>query len=40
LDGDVAAAGSDFEVLENLRKLAYTEQVDEPQQLELWRNEQ
>lgn len=39
LDGDVAAAGSDFEVLENLRKLAFTEQVDAPQQLEIWRNE-
>jgi adenine-specific DNA methylase len=39
LDGDVAAAGSDFEVLENLRKLAFTEHVDAPQQLEIWRNE-
>jgi hypothetical protein len=39
LDGDVAAAGSDFEALENLRKLAFTEQVDAPQQLEIWRNE-
>jgi putative DNA methylase len=37
LYGDVAASGSDFEVLEHLRRLAYTEQVDEPAQLDLWR---
>jgi hypothetical protein len=36
LEGDLAAAGSDFEALENLRKLAFTEQVDPPKQLELW----
>ena len=36
LEGDLAAAGSDFEALENLRKLAFTEQVDAPKQLELW----
>jgi hypothetical protein len=36
LDGDLAAAGSDFEALENLRKLAFTDQVDPPKQLELW----
>ena len=39
LDGEVAASGSDFEALENLRRLAYAAQVDAPQQLELWRNE-
>jgi len=38
LDGEVAASGSDFETLENLRRLAYAAQVDVPQQLELWRN--
>jgi putative DNA methylase len=38
LDGDLAAAGSDFEALENLRKLAFSEQISEPQQLELWRD--
>ncbi|MGE0713881.1 MAG: DUF1156 domain-containing protein [Alphaproteobacteria bacterium] len=37
LDGDVAAAGGDFEALENLRRLAFREQVDEPRQLDLWR---
>jgi len=39
LDGDVAAAGNDFEALEKLRRLAFTEQVDAPTQLEIWRNE-
>ena len=37
--GDAAAQGSDFEVLENLRRLAYAEHVDEPKQLGLWREE-
>ena len=37
LEGDLAAAGSDFEALENLRRLAFTDQVDAPRQLELWR---
>lgn len=32
-------AASDFEALENLRRLAFTEQIDEPQQLELWAKE-
>lgn len=36
LDGDLDSASSDFEALENLRKLAFSEQVDEPKQLELW----
>jgi hypothetical protein len=36
LDGDLAAAGSDFEALENLRRLAFTGRVDPPKQLELW----
>lgn len=38
LVGDLAAAGSDFEALENLRRLAFTQQVDEPKQLELWKD--
>jgi hypothetical protein len=29
--------GSDFEALENLRRLAFTEHVDEPAQLQLWK---
>jgi hypothetical protein len=39
LEGDVAEFGSDFEALENLRKLAFTEDVDEPEQLKLWKEE-
>jgi putative DNA methylase len=37
LEGDVAAQGSDFEVLENLRRLAFSDKVDEPKQLDLWK---
>jgi hypothetical protein len=36
LDGDLAANASDFEALEKLRRLAFSEQVDEPKQLEIW----
>ena len=36
LDGDLAGSGSDFEALENLRRLAFSAQVDEPKQLEMW----
>jgi len=39
LEGDAAAQGSDFEVLENLRRLAFSDRVDEPKQLDLWREE-
>jgi hypothetical protein len=35
--GLVSEAASDFEALEMLRRLAFTEQVDEPSQLELWK---
>jgi putative DNA methylase len=35
-EGPVAASASDFEVLENLRRLAYTERIAEPEQLKLW----
>ena len=35
LDGDVAA-GSDFEALEKLRTLAWSDRVSPPKQLELW----
>ncbi len=37
LDGDLAKAGSDFEQLENLRRLHFAGDVDEPSQLELWK---
>lgn len=39
LEGDAAAQGNDFEVLENLRRLAFSDRVDEPKQLDLWREE-
>jgi putative DNA methylase len=39
LEGDVAEFGNDFEALENLRKLAFASDVDEPQQLQLWKEE-
>jgi putative DNA methylase len=32
-------AASDFEALENLRRLAFTEQIDQPKQLDLWAEE-
>ena len=38
LEGDVAASGDDFEALYNLSRLAYREQIDEPEQLKLWRS--
>ena len=39
LEGDVAASGSDFEALYNLARLAYGDQIDEPEQLKLWRDD-
>jgi len=36
LPGDVAGAGSDFDALEKLRRLAFTDRVEAPEQLELW----
>ena len=35
----LAAAGSDFEVLEHLRRLAFSDRVNEPEQLKLWRDD-
>lgn len=35
----LAGSGSDFEALENLRRLAFADRVDEPQQLSLFRTE-
>ena len=37
LTGDVGAASNDFEALYKLSRLAYSEQVNEPDQLTLWR---
>ncbi len=36
LDGDVGAASNDFEALENLRRLALSDDVPAPVQLKLW----
>ena len=38
LEGELAAAGSDFAALEGLRRLAFRDSIDEPQQLALWRD--
>lgn len=39
LKGKVAAAADDFEVLYKLSRLAYGDQIDEPDQLKLWQEE-
>jgi putative DNA methylase len=36
--GDIAASASDFDILENVRRLSYADQVDEPNQLALWKD--
>ena len=38
LAGDVAAASDDFEALYKLSRLAYSDQIPEPDQLTLWRS--
>ena len=38
LPTEVAGAGSDFEALEKLRRLAFSQQVEAPKQLELWQS--
>ena len=37
LTGDAAAAGSDFEALYHLYRLAWSREIDEPDQLRFWR---
>ena len=39
LDGDLAASSNDFEALYMLYRLAYTDRIDEPEQLKIWRDE-
>ncbi len=39
LPGDVAGAGNDFDALEKLRRLAFTDRVEAPEQLELWQGQ-
>ena len=36
LPGDVTGAGNDFDALEKLRRLEFTDRVEAPEQLELW----
>ncbi len=36
----LTAAGSDFEALNNLRRLAFGEEIGEPEQLKLWQGEE
>ena len=38
LKGDVEGAGNDFEALYNLMRLAYQNQIDEPEQMKLWQD--
>ena len=38
LTGDVEGAGNDFEALYNLTRLAYQNQIDEPEQMKLWQD--
>ena len=39
LEGAVAASGSDFEILYNLTRLAYGDEIDAPEQLKFWQEE-
>ena len=38
LEDEAAASGSDFEALYDLSRLAYSDQIDEPEQLKLWQD--
>ena len=38
LKGAVEAAANDFEALDGLRRLAFADRIDEPEQLRMWRN--
>ena len=39
LEGELAASGDDFEALYNLYRLAFSDKMDEPEQLKLWRDD-
>ena len=39
LEGDLAASATDFEVLYDLYRLAYSDKIDEPEQLKIWRDD-
>ena len=40
LEGEAAASGSDFEALYHLARFAYRDEIDEPEQLKLWRDDE
>ena len=40
VEGEAAAAGDDFEALYNLARLAYRDEIGEPEQLGLWRDDE
>ena len=40
LKGEAGAASDDFEALYNLARLAYRDEIDEPEQLSLWRSDE
>jgi adenine-specific DNA methylase len=39
LKGEIAASSSDFEALYNLRRFAFADKIDEPEQLAFWRQD-
>ena len=39
LEGEAESAAGDFEALYNLARLAYRDEIDEPEQLKLWLEE-
>ena len=39
LEGEAESAGDDFEALYNLARLAHRDEIDDPDQLELWRDD-
>ena len=39
VEGEAAAAGDDFEALYNLARLAWRDEIGEPEQLKLWRDD-
>ena len=40
LEGELAASGDDFEALYNLYRLAFSDKMDEPEQLKLWQEKE
>ena len=38
LKGEIAASSNDFEALYNLRRFAFADRIDEPEQLAIWQS--